>query len=94
MTGNVNLSVCTSIGDYAFSECTGITGVTFGNAISSIGDGAFYNVNASFDFSTKDPHLLSYVSGMTFKDNVLATWDESGTPWISNWSISSGGWIP
>ena len=94
LTGNVNLSVCTSIGDYAFSECTGITGVTFGNAISSIGDGAFYNVNASFDFSTKDPHLLSYVSGMTFKDNVLATWDESGTPWISNWSISSGGWIP
>ena len=31
----------TSIGDYAFSDCTGLTSVTIGNSVTSIGDGAF-----------------------------------------------------
>ena len=31
----------TSIGDYAFSNCTGLTSVTIGNGVTSIGSGAF-----------------------------------------------------
>ena len=32
----------TSIGDYAFSGCSGLTSVTIGNSVTSIGDRAFY----------------------------------------------------
>ena len=37
---SVSYSV-TSIGDVAFSGCTGLTSVTIGNSVTSIGDGAF-----------------------------------------------------
>jgi BspA type Leucine rich repeat region (6 copies) len=32
----------TTIGDYAFSGCTGLTSVPIGNSVTTIGDGAFY----------------------------------------------------
>ena len=35
----------TSIGDYAFSNCTGLTNVTIGNNVTSIGNYAFYNTS-------------------------------------------------
>ncbi|MBP5792664.1 MAG: leucine-rich repeat domain-containing protein, partial [Spirochaetaceae bacterium] len=91
--GNVNLSACTSIGDYAFSECTGITRVNFSSSINSIGAGAFYNVDASFDFSTKDPHDMSFVSG-TFKNGVAADFIYYGNPTITYWNDSSAAWLP
>ena len=41
---NVNISDgVTSIGNYAFSNCTSLTSVTIGNNITSIGDEAFYD---------------------------------------------------
>ena len=91
--GNVNLSACTSIGDYAFSDCTGITRVNFSSSINSIGAGAFYNVDASFDFSTKDPHDMSFVSG-TFKNGVAADFIYYGNPTITYWNDSSAAWLP
>ena len=36
----------TSIGDYAFSDCTSLTSVTIPNSVSSIGYEAFYNCDA------------------------------------------------
>ena len=33
----------TSIGEYAFEDCTGLTSVTIGNGVTSIGEGAFIN---------------------------------------------------
>ena len=40
--GGTSYSV-TSIGDYAFSNCTGLTSVTIGNSVTSIGNDAFSN---------------------------------------------------
>ena len=42
VNNNVNYSV-TSIGDYAFEDCSGLTSVTIGNSVTSIGSHAFYN---------------------------------------------------
>lgn len=36
-----------SIGDYSFSECSGVTHVKIGNAVTSIGDGAFAHTRLS-----------------------------------------------
>jgi hypothetical protein len=36
----------TSIGDYAFYECTGLTSVTIPNSVTTIGEGAFYQCTA------------------------------------------------
>lgn len=35
----------TSIGDYAFYNCTGLKSITIGNSVKSIGDSAFYDCN-------------------------------------------------
>ena len=35
----------TSIGDFAFSGCSGLTSVTVPNSVTSIGDNAFYKCN-------------------------------------------------
>ena len=36
---------CTSIGDFAFSSCSGLTSITIGSAVTSIGSYAFYGCN-------------------------------------------------
>ena len=35
--------IVTSIGDYAFSGCSGLTSVTIGNSVTSIGSNTFYD---------------------------------------------------
>ena len=94
--GSVNLPSCTSIGEGAFELCTGLTDVTFSNNTSiNIARRVFENASSSTTYHfPRDPHDFTYPDGTVFPDNVLASWDESGSPRTSNWSISSGGWIP
>ena len=53
----------TSIGDYAFYECSSLTSITIGNSVTSIGGGAFENCSSLADiycYATTPP--VCYVS--------------------------------
>ena len=54
----------TSIGDYAFNDCTGLTSVTVGNSVTSIGSGAFNNCKGL----TKVEIRSSTILGQTFTE--------------------------
>ena len=43
VTYSGNTYAVTSIGDYAFSRCSGLTSITISNSVTSIGSGAFYS---------------------------------------------------
>ena len=47
---NIQYSV-TSIGDYAFYSCTGLTSITIPNSVTSIGERAFYNCSDLISFT-------------------------------------------
>ena len=54
----------TSIGEYAFSHCSGLTSVTIPNSVTRIGGGAFYGCSSLEDitsFAVKPPVCSSYV---------------------------------
>ena len=43
---SVDLSSCTSVGEYAFAYCRSLTDVTLGDGITELSDGAFYSCTA------------------------------------------------
>jgi len=61
----------TSIGDYAFYDCTGLTSVTIPNSVTSIGDYAFYDctgltsVTIPNSVTSIGGHAFSYCTGLT-----------------------------
>jgi hypothetical protein len=54
----------TSIGDYAFSFCTGLTSITIPNSVTSIGEGAFSGCSGLTSISI--PNTVTSISGSAF----------------------------
>ena len=56
----------TSIGDYAFSSCSGLTSVVIGNSVTSIGDYAFYDCSGLT--SVEIPNSVTSIGKSAFYD--------------------------
>ena len=70
-------SSVTEIGNYAFSECSGIGSITLSSSVTEIGDGAFWgcrnlnNITISADKIEKiGSHAFSECSGLSRKQNI------------------------
>lgn len=94
---SANLPNCTTIGDFAFNGCTNLTSVTFGSNITTIGQGAFDDSDATFYFFSS-PHTVTYGGANTFKNGAKAFWDDGMQQYIYKWNRSAnsgnGGWDP
>ena len=62
----------TSIGEFAFNDCTGLTSVTIGNSVTSIGEWAFENCTG----------LTSVTIGNSVTSIGKSAFE--GTPWYNN----------
>lgn len=58
--------LCTSIGDYAFFDCSGLTSVTIGSGATSIGDSVFYG--CSNLTSLIIPNTVTSIGAHNFQD--------------------------
>ena len=85
----------TSIGEYAFAYCSGLSSVTIPNSISSIGDLAFYNcsgltsVTIPNSVTSIGEYAFAYCSGLssvTIPNSVTSIGYNAfeGTPWYNN----------
>ena len=78
---------CTSIGDYAFYDCSGLTSVTIPNSVISIGNGAFddcSNLPVIDNLRYADTYLVETV------DKSLSTYNiKQGTKWIGDYAFRS-----
>ena len=61
----------TSIGDYAFFDCSRLTSVTIGNSVTSIGDGAFYGCSGLT--SVTIPNSVTSIGGWAFNEVDIPT---------------------
>ena len=78
-TGTITCSgEVTTIGEYAFSDCSGLTSVTIPNSITTIGNSTFYNcsgltsVTIPNSVTTIGKYAFDYCSGLT-KTNYTGT---------------------
>ncbi|MBR6334532.1 MAG: leucine-rich repeat protein [Clostridia bacterium] len=74
----------TSIGQYAFHKCTGLTGITIPHSVTSIGNSAFSGCTGLTDITI--PHSVTSIGTYAFMDvcNVLynpETMTAAGSPW-------------
>ena len=74
----------TSIGDYAFRDCSSLTSVTIPNSVTSIGDNAFYDCDALTS--------ITIPNSVTSIGNYAFTYCESLTSVTIGNSVTSIGW--
>ena len=92
----------TSIGDYAFGFCTGLTSVTIPNSVTSIGEGAFERCsrfvyieisNSVTSIRTRTFRMCGGLTSVTIPNNVTSIGDEAFSLCSSLTSISYTGTI-
>ena len=71
----------TSIGDYAFMFCRGLTSVTIPNSVTSIGDHAFYECSSLT--SVTIPNSITSIGEGAFGgvNNIIYSGTATGSPW-------------
>jgi hypothetical protein len=91
----------TSIGDYAFSDCTGLTSLTIPNSVTIIGDDAFSDCTGLT--SLMIPNSVTSIGGYAFSDctgltsvtipnsvTSIGDWAFYGCSSLTNLTIGSG----
>ena len=81
----------TTIGDYAFSECSSLTNITIPNSVNSIGDSAFYNCSSLTNIII--PISVTSIDFYAFYNcSSLTIYCEAGSQpsgWNSRWNTSN-----
>ncbi|WP_321437231.1 leucine-rich repeat domain-containing protein [uncultured Bacteroides sp.] len=91
----------TSIGDYAFYNCTGLTSVTIGNGVISIGDYAFYACTGLTSITIPNSVTFignyafaycQYLTSITIPNSVTTIWNSafSGCTRLTSVTIGNG----
>ena len=94
ISGSLDLSNCTTIGPDAFAGCVGVTGITIGSNVTSIGTMAFYSCGSTCAYTfLKDPNTITYGAGSAIYGGATATWNDNGTTRIYKWNSSTPKWI-
>ena len=71
----------TSIGNYAFSDCSGLTSVTIPNSVTSIGEGAFYGCSGLTSVTIPNSVTRIGYNALGGVNNIIYSGTATGSPW-------------
>ena len=77
-----NLPV-TTIGDYAFEDCSGLTSVVIGDSVTKIGDGAFYNCTSLTSVVIGDSVTTIGADGFGYCEGLTAVYLTDIAAWCN-----------
>ena len=81
----VTLTNATIIEPLAFYSCDGLTSITIGNGVTSIGDGAFSNCTSLMNVTI--PNSVTYIGSAAFNDCDSLIEKENGISYVGKWAI-------
>ena len=79
----------TSIGDYAFYYCTGLTSVTIPNSVTSIGYGAFYDCSGLTSITIPEGVTSIGNNAFSFCSGLTSITIPNSVTSIGNWAFSN-----